>query len=150
MSGDVEPRRSHFPVPTLYFLFFAFICLHFSLSTFHLPLSAESQFPPAPATALILGQVVDAGSGRPVAGAIVGIQGFLPPPPVVAGRGGALPAPLPRALTDGDGRFLFRGVPRGSYGFYATKAGYVDGAYGRFRPNGPSQALDLADGERRA
>jgi len=52
-------------------------------------------------------------------------------------------------LSDGDGRFAFRSLPKGSYNFTAQKPGFVDGAYGRLRPGGSSQSVDLADGENR-
>ncbi len=55
--------------------------------------------PPQRGTGLVVGQVVDAGSGRPVAGAIV----ILGPPTSAA----------PRVLTGGDGRFVFRDLRRG-------------------------------------
>lgn len=85
-------------------------------------------------TGLILGQIVEAGSSRPIAGALVTLN---------------LRASRPiRALADGQGRFVFRDLPKGSYGLTATKPGHVDGAYGRLRPSGPTLSLDLADGER--
>ena len=85
-------------------------------------------------TGLILGQIVEAGSSRPIPGALVTLN---------------LRASRPiRALADGQGRFVFRDLPKGSYGLTATKPGHVDGAYGRLRPSGPTLSLDLADGER--
>lgn len=85
-------------------------------------------------TGLILGQIVEGGSSRPIPGALVTLN---------------LRASRPiRALADGQGRFVFRDLPKGSYGLTATKPGHVDGAYGRLRPSGPTLSLDLADGER--
>jgi hypothetical protein len=85
-------------------------------------------------TGLILGQVVEAGSSRPIPGALVTLN---------------LRASRPiRALADGQGRFVFRDLPKGNYGVTATKPGHVDGAYGRLRPSGPTLALELGDGER--
>ena len=85
-------------------------------------------------TGLILGQIVEAGSSRPIAGALVTLS---------------LRASRPiRALADGQGRFVFRDLPKGSYALTATKPGHVDGAYGRLRPSGPTLPLDLGDGER--
>src|SRR5688572_252203 len=65
-------------------------------------------------TGLIVGQIVEAGSSRPIAGALVTLN---------------LRASRPiRALADGQGRFVFRDLPKGSYGLTATKPGHVDGA----------------------
>lgn len=85
-------------------------------------------------TGLILGQIVDAGSNRPVPGALVTL---------------GLPGSRPiRSLADGQGRFVFRDLPKGRFNLTATKAGYVDGAYGRMRPSGPTLPFELTDGER--
>jgi hypothetical protein len=93
------------------------------------------QPPPQPAaapqtgTGLLMGQVVDS-EGTPMSGAIVTATG---------GR---------RVLTTASGRFVFFDLPKGSYSIAATKGGYLQGAPGRMRPGGPSQFLELADGER--
>ena len=65
--------------------------------------------------------------------------------PLVLGGGNSN---LLRVLTDAEGRFVFKNLPKGSFGLNATKAGYLDGAYGRLRPSGTSQSIDLADGDR--
>jgi len=85
-------------------------------------------------TALIVGQAVEANSTRPIGGALVTL-----------GLPGARPL---RVLADGEGRFAFRGLPKGRFNITATKPGYVEGAYGRLRPAGQSLSLELADGER--
>ena len=70
-------------------------------------------------------------------------------------------------LTDAQGRFVFRQLPKATYSLVATVGGsgyspsgfivtgrghqigaYLDGGYGQRRPNGPFQTIDLADGER--
>lgn len=98
-----------------------------------------------PATGLIVGQVVDAGTGRPISGALVGLAGGASPP---AGRGAPPARPRPRMMTDAEGRFLLRGLAAGSYSLTAVKGGFVDGAYGRRHPAGNSQSLVLAAGEK--
>jgi hypothetical protein len=85
-------------------------------------------------TGLIYGQAIDGVSTRPVANALVTLM--------VAG---SIPV---RVLTDSDGRYAFRDVPKGGFSITASKPGYSDGAYGRLRPNGPSQALQVTDGQR--
>jgi hypothetical protein len=85
-------------------------------------------------TGLIYGQAIDGVSTHPVANALVTLT--------VAG---SIPV---RVLTDSDGRFAFRDVPKGGFSVTVSKPGYSDGAYGRLRPNGPSQSLQLADGQR--
>lgn len=117
-------------------------------------------------TGLIVGQVVDAGSGRPVPGAVVTIGGAAGgagrgagPTRVVLGmRGGGPPAApppssspnrqVPRILTGAEGRFAFRSLPAGTFNIVAAKPGYSEGAYGRLRPEGPEQPLELEDGQR--
>ena len=89
---------------------------------------------PAVASGLIVGQVIDAGTGRPIAGAIVAMTG-----PGIQ---------TPRILTGADGHFVFRGLPRGTFMIAATKSGYADGVSGRRRPAGPSQPMAIQPGER--
>lgn len=96
---------------------------------------------PASQTGLILGRVVDAASGRPIPGAIVSLEGgILTAPPPTGG--------LPRAITNGNGQFVFRRLQKGTFGLTAQKPGYVEGAYGRSRPGGSSAMVELADGQR--
>jgi protocatechuate 3,4-dioxygenase beta subunit len=85
-------------------------------------------------TGLVVGQVLDAGSGQPVAGALVTMS---------------LPGVAPlRALADGQGRYAFRHLPPGRFSVSAEKPGFVDGAHGRVRPSGPTQPIELAAGEK--
>ena len=111
--------------------------------------------PPLVTTGLIVGRVIDAASGTPVAGVIVTLNGGpartqgLPLNPAAPGAGGRGPAAsVPRILTDGEGRFAFRNLTRGTYTISATKSGYSAGAYGRNRPEGPTRSLQLDDNER--
>jgi protocatechuate 3,4-dioxygenase beta subunit len=106
------------------------------------------------ATGILVGRVLDATADTPIANVIVAISG----------------APLPRAinvLTDAQGRFLFRSVPKGTFtlratiggngyapsGFMVTGGGlqigpYLSGGFGQRRPGGLLQALDVDDAAR--
>jgi Carboxypeptidase regulatory-like domain len=98
----------------------------------------------APRSALVVGQVIDAGTGTPISGALVEVRmqaSLGPPPPVQLTQ-------TPRVLTGSDGRFVFRRLPKGNFMVTAIKPGYLDGAYGRRRPGGDSQALVLFDGQK--
>ena len=107
--------------------------------------SAGQPAPDDPRTALIVGQVVDAGSGRPVSGVFVQCSGG----PVARPAPGSPPLPSrPRVMTDADGRFVFRALAAGAYSLTAIKPGYLDGAFGRRRPGGTGQTLPLAAGEK--
>jgi hypothetical protein len=114
---------------------------------------ANQPAPPAlVSTGIIVGRVIDAATGRPVAGATVTISGgpsrTAPTPPPVRGGGSPMPPlPPPRILTDGEGRFAFRKLTRGNYTLNVTKTGYAGGSYGRSRPDGPSRSLQLDDNE---
>lgn len=101
-----------------------------------LPAIALAQLPPgpptlAPGTGIIVGQVVDAATGRGVASAVVTLAGSR------------------RVMTTTSGQFVFRNLPEGSHSLTAAKSGYIDGAYGMRRPGGAMLPLVLADGERR-
>jgi hypothetical protein len=94
---------------------------------------------PQPASGLILGRVVDGTSGRPVAGAIVSLQG---------GAIASTSRTQPRAITNGNGQFVFRKLSKGTYRLTSTHPGYVDSAYGQRRPAGTTLALELAEAQR--
>jgi hypothetical protein len=69
--------------------------------------------PPGPRTGLIVGQVLDAGTGAPVGEAIVRLtmpKYFNNPT-----------APNGRVMADGEGRFFFADLPAGEYYLQATK-----------------------------
>ena len=103
--------------------------------------------PEPPGTGLIVGQVVDPGSGRGVSGTIVTLSsGGAQPAPFTAPP--FPPAPPNQALTTADGRFLFRGLRKGTYTIAAAKAGYLAGTYGARRPGGGSAPLEIDEGER--
>ncbi len=101
-----------------------------------LPALAAAQLPPgppplAPGTGIIVGQVLDAATGRGVSSAVVTLAGSR------------------RVMTTSDGRFAFRNLPEGSHSLTVAKSGYIDGAYGMRRPGGPTLPIVLTDGERR-
>lgn len=107
---------------------------------------------------LILGRVIDAESGRPVAGALVTITPSSAGPVRVGELTEARPVNVPaamaadrslRALTTADGRFVFRDLPAAQFAVLATAPGHIAGAYGRVRPNGSVRSLALASGEKR-
>lgn len=93
----------------------------------------------------ILGRVVDGDSGRPVSEATVRLTWM----PVVTD---GIPAPQSfddSVLTDGSGRFVFAGLPAGSFQLTVKKSGFVDGGFGKVRPTGGTINLILAPDERR-
>jgi protocatechuate 3,4-dioxygenase beta subunit len=115
------------------------------------------QAPGPPATGVILGSVVDAGTASPVASVVV----TLAPTTVRAASESR------RAITSATGGFAFREVPPGRYtlattvggmgygpGGYVVSgrghliAGYLNGGYGQRRPNGFLATLDVPDGAR--
>jgi hypothetical protein len=115
----------------------------------------HAQFAPPPpmptGTGLIVGQVVDAATNNGVAGVVVtlGGGGADQPGQVVFGAGAAPVGPQRiQAMTASDGRFAFRNLAKGNYTITAAKGGYLAGGYGRRRPNGPTQSIELADGAR--
>ncbi len=116
-------------------------------------LTAQQQFPGMPSasrpngrpTGLLVGQVVDAISARPVPNVIVALSGL---PAARTGAAAGRPAEVPRILTGSDGRFVFRDLPAGSFGVSVTKLGYTPSGIGVRRPRGPSQQITLSDGQR--
>lgn len=98
--------------------------------------------PQPPADGVIAGRVVDAGTGKPVGGAMVRITG--PSIRRSGPWGPGLHGGAPDVLTAADGRFEFRHLPDGTFGVTATKPGYAEGAYGRRRPGGAVRTVALA------
>jgi hypothetical protein len=82
--------------------------------------------------AVVIGQVIDAATGRAVRQAIVRITGG----DVTVTR-----------VADERGRFYFRNLPPGTYDITAMRDGYFDGAFGRVRAGGDALELPLAAGE---
>ena len=112
---------------------------------------AARQAPPPqvpPATAVLLGQVVDAESGEPVSDVTVQMA-MRVAPAARAGGAGAVPGMAPggnqiRLLTGADGKFVVRDVPVGNVQLSVSGAGYVNGGYGQTSPGGPVQPFVVA------
>jgi hypothetical protein len=96
--------------------------------------------PPGPGTGIIVGQVVDAVSGDPIAEAIVTLTmpKYLEEPTAPGGR----------VMADGEGRFFFSDLPAGEFYLQAKKDGYAPGEYGDRRAWGQSLLVSLGEGER--
>lgn len=91
----------------------------------------------SPASAVLLGQVVDADTGQPIADATVTLTGRpapargrgTPPPAasslfdLMMSRGGTS---AERVVSAANGRFVFRGLPASTYTLRAEAPGYVD------------------------
>jgi len=99
-----------------------------------LPGTGPSNTPMPMGSGVVFGQVTEADTTRPVAGAIVTLS--IP---------GAQPL---RVMADGQGRFGFRDLPKGRFNLATTRPGWADGAYGRTRPGGSTLGLSLAEGEK--
>jgi hypothetical protein len=105
--------------------------------------AGSSAAPVPPPTAFILGHVVDARTSDPIPGATVTLSA-----PGSTAMPRALSGPLPTALTEAQGRFLFHSLSKGSYAITASAPGYLDGAYGASRPAAISQPFVLDDAQR--
>ena len=122
-----------------------------------------AQQPPAsPPLGYVVGKIVDAQTNAPLGGVLVQIASTTAQSP------GAPRILEPTVLTGADGRFLFRGVPAGTYivlaglggsngftpnGFIVSGSGfpigsYLNGSYGQRRPLGPPQPFGVAENQR--
>jgi hypothetical protein len=54
-----------------------------------------------------------------------------------------------RVIADADGRFVLRNLAKGSFPITTSMAGYLPGASGRHRHDGPSRPIELEEAERR-
>ena len=107
------------------------------------PAASPQQLPKG--TGVIAGQVIDAGTNLPIAGATVMMN-----PRLAARAGGPGPAaagPI-RLITGADGRFVMRDLLKGSYVINAFADGYIGGATGQARPGATSEPVDVGDGAR--
>lgn len=99
-----------------------------------------AQPPEETRSATVTGRVLDAVTGRPVAGVIVTPAG----PAVPAGP--SVP-PAPRALTNAAGTFIIRGLHSGTVFFTAEKSGYGVATYNQRRFGGSGQGVTLTEGK---
>src|SRR5688572_1143253 len=95
----------------------------------------DAQMQQAVGTAMILGQVVTGDSGTPVRRARVNLIGQE-----LRGQ--------KATMTDDEGRFVFTLLPAGRYTVNASKAGYVNIAYGAKGPGRAGTPIQLADGQK--
>lgn len=123
-------------------------------STQQTPISVPTPTPqPAPevTTGLILGRTVDAVTGKAIAGAAVTLNLIVPPPSSGSPIPPATPSRPPvRVISDGEGRFVFHDLPKGSFSISANRPGYVPTALGRnSASDSGTQSLVLGEAERR-
>ena len=123
------------------------------------PIAGTVSQNPSP-TGLVLGRVVDAESNSPIAGVLVTL--------------GQTPSPFAdrrdtpkQVITDPQGRFVFRELPKGNYRLTASISGngyspsgflisglgqpigpYLSGGYGQLRPDGPMLPIELGENAR--
>jgi hypothetical protein len=93
-----------------------------------------------PPPAIVAGRVVDAVTGRPIAGAVITTAGSAVAQPGASGT--------VRVITNTGGGFVLRGVSKGSLVLTVAKGGYVDAQPGQRRPGGSVQPIRVADGQR--
>lgn len=89
---------------------------------------------PATGTGLVSGRITLAGTGQPVEGVRVTING-------AELRGSR------SVMTDDEGGFAFAELPAGTFTVRATRTGYVAGTYGQKAPGRPGTAIVLAAGQ---
>ena len=96
-------------------------------------------------TAILAGQVIDDTTKRPLSGVVVTLSLGTP-----SGTG-TPPGPAARrasALSNTDGRFVFRDVPAGTFTITTSRAGYAASGSGQVRIAGPTRPVIVADGAR--
>ena len=109
--------------------------------------------PPSVGTGFILGRTVDGSTGKPVGGAVLTLTSSGVTPNALPAPGA--PATLSRfpirLISDGNGNFIFRDLPKGIYNLNASKPGYALASHGMTSPSAPGggQPLRLEDAERR-
>src|SRR5262245_36274841 len=106
------------------------------------PISTAQQ-PAQPSNGVVVGQVVDATTNRPMGGATVTLSLVSPPrPPLPPGQTispaeqAAIQAAVApkRVMTDSSGAFVFHTLAKGSFRLAVDAPGYLNGGYGQTRP----------------
>ena len=113
---------------------------------------AAQAVPEARGSGLVVGQVVDASTAKPIGGATVTISSGAPvisvlptgeavvTNPTMSGAAGGAPR---QVMADAQGRFMFRELAKGRYTFRTMAPGYLAGGLGQTRPTGGQQAVEL-------
>lgn len=142
------------------------LCLAAAVAVVH---SAPAQLPGFPSfqqpasaptgTGVIVGRTVDAVTGRPVQGVLVALSGApkalsslqvgdaIPMDQLMSLDLGSMIAGMHQVLTDSQGRFVFTGLPKGTFSLAGIKSGWIGGNYGQRRPDSAPVPFELADGE---
>ena len=104
-----------------------------------------SQSPASAADRIVVGQLVDGVTGKPVGNALIAISSGATAVQST-GRGGAPPASPgnQRVFADDTGGFMFHSLPAGSYAMAATLNGYHPAQFGQARVSGSSTRLELS------
>src|SRR3954469_8146592 len=103
-------------------------------------LALAAQLADPAASVVVAGHVVDAATGRPIAGAVITSAGSAVAPPGASG-------PV-RVITTPGGDFVLRGVSTGTLVLTAVKGGYVNAQPGQRRPAGSTQPIRVGDARR--
>ncbi len=116
-------------------------------------LAPEQSGPPSgpKPTGFVLGTVVDATTGAPIAGASLSVTYFGPVTTAVSPPLAPMPkSDAPRqVLTDAQGRFVLRELPAGMLNLSASAPGYTSGGYLQTKPGAATHFLELEEGARR-
>lgn len=107
------------------------------------PLGAAGAAPGAPGAARPAPQAGAAGADQGRRGGDAAAAQAAAMAAMMAARGNG----IPRVMTGPDGRFVFHDLPKGTFQFSATAAGYINGSAGQTRINGPSQSVNLEDAQ---
>ena len=113
--------------------------------------SRQNPSPQAESRSVIVGQVLDADSGRGVPHAVVQVGPLLR----IMGPSGAFEESLSAytsgmryIVADGDGRFVVRNLGKGRYALIVRMNGYMFSSFGQKRPGAPTREIEL-DGVQR-